>query len=101
MPLKSASRVEPRLFCNPNRRMRTNVAARISGLSPRMLRHLAQRGVLPAVRNGRRRWEFLASDVHKLVEFRTESAEVGIRPMYKSLFCNALACSVGTEFIRA
>ena len=43
-----------------------NVAKRL-GLSPRMVRHLAERGVLRAYKEGIKTWRFVSTDVD---EFR-------------------------------
>jgi excisionase family DNA binding protein len=41
-----------------------HVAKRL-GISPRMVRHLAETGELPAYKAGRKIWRFLASDVEE------------------------------------
>lgn len=48
---------------NPTRLVRTNVAARITGLAARTIRHLAHHGVIPAIRKGKRCWYFKVADL--------------------------------------
>ena len=49
----------------------TYAASRITGLSMRTMRHHAQTGLIPAVRQGRRCWKFRVSDLLDFNERRT------------------------------
>jgi excisionase family DNA binding protein len=49
-----------------------NVAKRL-GLSPRMVRHLAQTGALPARKAGRKIWNFRCADVDEFRDRRAAS----------------------------
>jgi hypothetical protein len=62
-----------------SRYVRTNVAARITGLSSRMMRHLAQTGVIPAVRAGLRCWNYEVSDLLNFREARLVAQQHGTR----------------------
>jgi hypothetical protein len=51
-------------------------AARVTGYSPRMLRHLIQIGELPAIRKGRRHWKIKIIDLYRCLSQRNEQAKV-------------------------
>ena len=63
--------------------IKTHIASRITGLSCRMICHLAQTGVLSGVRTGKRSWGFLLSDLENLQEARRLAQELGVRVNYK------------------
>jgi hypothetical protein len=60
----------------------TNIAARITGLSCRMIRYLAQTCILPAVRNGKRSWAFRVCDLEDFCRNREKALEFGARVTY-------------------
>jgi hypothetical protein len=57
-------------WLSSSRYVHTYAASRITGLSMRTMRHYAQTGVIPAVRQGRRCWRFRVSDLRDFDERR-------------------------------
>jgi hypothetical protein len=55
---------------NSSRYVYTYAASRITRLSMRTMRHYAQTGVIPAVRQGRRCWRFRVSDLRDFNDLR-------------------------------
>ncbi len=82
MPSRPNPQFQYQRFRDPNRRVRTNVAARMTGLSCRMIRHLAQCGILPAVRNGKRSWTYCVGDLEKLADTREHCLDFGLPVRY-------------------
>lgn len=52
--------------------LRVNNVAKRLGLSTRMVRHLAQKGVLRAYKHGIKTWRFIAADVEAFRSLREQ-----------------------------
>jgi hypothetical protein len=53
----------------------TRVAAKVTGYSPRMLRHLIESGDLQADRKGKRAWRIKVSDIRSCLQDRYRSGK--------------------------
>lgn len=60
------------------RLVRTNVAARMTGLACRTIRHLAQHSVIPGIRRGKRCWYFKVSDLLQFNARRAVACGIGL-----------------------